>query len=149
MKNFKKYIYLPAPPEEVYLGLTKAQSIQLWTGAEVEFTEEPGTEFSFWDGDIVGKNIEFDFGKRIVQQWYFGEDNEPSIVTIKLHEDKKGTSLELLIWTGFTYTKREKIVDAGPIQISADKEKSVNWPPYAGGIVLVAGVIILVTSKNK
>ena len=55
----------------------------------------------------------------------------------------------LLIWTGFTYTKREKIVDAGPIQISADKEKSVNWPPYAGGIVLVAGVIILVTSKNK
>ena len=94
MKTFKKYYPLPVTPEEVYLALTKAQSIQLWTGAEVEFTEEPGTEFSFWDGDIVGKNIEFDFGKRIVQQWYFGEENEPSIVTIKLHEDKKGTSLE-------------------------------------------------------
>jgi uncharacterized protein YndB with AHSA1/START domain len=96
MKTFKKYIYLPAPPEEVYLALTKAQSIQLWTGAEVEFTEEANTEFSFWDGDITGKNIEFDYGKRIVQQWYFGEDNEPSIVTIKLHEDKKGTSLEFV-----------------------------------------------------
>jgi len=96
MKTFKKYYYLPAPPEEVYLALTKAQSIQLWTGAEVEFTEEPGTEFSFWDGDIVGKNLEFEFGKRIVQQWYFGEDNEPSIVTIKLHADKKGTSLEFV-----------------------------------------------------
>jgi len=94
MKTFKKYILLPAPPEEVYLGLTKAQSIQLWTGAEVEFTEEANTEFSFWDGDIVGKNIEFEPNKKIVQQWYFGEDNEPSIVTIKLHEDKKGTSLE-------------------------------------------------------
>jgi len=55
----------------------------------------------------------------------------------------------LLIWTGFTYTKKEKIVDMGPIQVSADKEKSVNWPPYAGGVVLLAGVIILVTSKNK
>ena len=96
MKTFKKYLPLPAPPEEVYLALTKAQSIQLWTGAEVEFTEEAGTEFSFWDGDIVGKNIEFEPNKKIVQQWYFGEDSEPSIVTIKLHEDKKGTSLEFL-----------------------------------------------------
>ncbi|MEJ5996426.1 SRPBCC domain-containing protein [Pedobacter sp. Du54] len=96
MKTFKKYYALPAPPEEVYLALTKAQSIQLWTGAEVEFTEEEGTEFSFWDGDIVGKNIEFDAPRKIVQQWYFGDDNEPSIVTIKLHADKKGTSLEFV-----------------------------------------------------
>ncbi|WEK21708.1 MAG: SRPBCC domain-containing protein [Candidatus Pedobacter colombiensis] len=96
MKNFKKYYQIPASPEEVYLAMTKAQSIKLWTGAEVEFTEEPGTEFSFWDGDIVGKNIEFEYGKKIVQQWYFGEDSEPSIVTIKLHEDKKGTSLEFV-----------------------------------------------------
>jgi activator of HSP90 ATPase len=96
MKTFKKYYSLPAPPEEVYLAMTKEQSIQLWTGADVEFTDKPGTEFSFWDGDIVGKNIEFEFGKRIVQQWYFGEENEPSIVTIKLHPDKKGTSLEFV-----------------------------------------------------
>jgi len=96
MKTFKKYEYLPAPPEEVYLALTKEQSIQLWTGAQVQFTEEPGTEFSLWEGDIVGKNIEFEYGKRIVQQWYFGEENEPSIVTIKLHADKKGTSLEFV-----------------------------------------------------
>jgi uncharacterized membrane protein len=57
--------------------------------------------------------------------------------------------IAMLIWTGFSYTKKEKIVDAGPIQISADKEKYVNWPPYAGGIILVAGVILFVTSKNK
>lgn len=54
----------------------------------------------------------------------------------------------LLIWTGFTYTKKEKIIDAGPIQVSADKEKSVNWPPYAGGLVLLAGVVIVVTAKK-
>jgi uncharacterized membrane protein len=55
----------------------------------------------------------------------------------------------MLVWTGFTYTKKEKVVDAGPIQISADREKSVNWPPYAGGIILIAGVVILVTSKKS
>ena len=95
MKTYKKYTYIPAPPEEVYLALTKEQSIKLWTGAEVEFTEEPGTEFSFWDGDISGKNLEFEYGKKIVQQWYFGEQAEPSLVTIKLHPHKKGTSAEL------------------------------------------------------
>ena len=57
--------------------------------------------------------------------------------------------IAMLIWTGFSYTKKEKIVDAGPIQISADKEKSVNWPPYAGGIILIAGVIVFATSKNR
>ncbi|WP_293789948.1 hypothetical protein [uncultured Pedobacter sp.] len=57
--------------------------------------------------------------------------------------------IAMLIWTGFSYTKKEKVVDAGPIQISADKEKSVNWPPYAGGIILIAGVIVFVTSKNR
>nr|WP_294870000.1 hypothetical protein [uncultured Pedobacter sp.] len=55
----------------------------------------------------------------------------------------------MLIWTGFTYTKKEKLIGAGPIQISADREKSVNWPPYIGGIVLIAGVVILITSKRS
>ncbi|MES2419400.1 MAG: hypothetical protein V4541_14535 [Bacteroidota bacterium] len=55
----------------------------------------------------------------------------------------------LLIWTGFTYTKKEKIIDAGPIQVSADKEKSINWPPYAGAIILVAGIIVFLGSKKK
>lgn len=94
MRDYKKYTYIPAPPEEVYLSLTKDISIKLWTGAEVEFEEKAGTEFSFWDGDIVGKNLEFETYKKIVQQWYFGEDGEPSIVTIKLHAEKSGTSLE-------------------------------------------------------
>lgn len=57
--------------------------------------------------------------------------------------------IAMLVWTGFTYTRKEKIVDAGPIQISADKEKSVNWPPYIGGIILVAGVFVFVASKRK
>jgi len=56
--------------------------------------------------------------------------------------------IAMLIWTGFTYTKKEKIVDAGPIQISADRQKTVNWPPYAGGILVIGGIILLVTSKK-
>jgi len=54
----------------------------------------------------------------------------------------------MLVWTGFTYTKKEKIVDAGPIQISADREKTVNWPPYAGGVLLVGGIVMVLTAKK-
>ena len=55
----------------------------------------------------------------------------------------------MLIWTGFSYTKKEKVVDAGPVQISADKEKTVNWPPYAGGILAVAGIVLLIAPGKK
>jgi activator of HSP90 ATPase len=96
MKNFKKYYVLPATPEEVYLALTIPLSIQLWTGAPAEMSTEPGSEFSLWNGDISGKNLEFETNKKIVQQWYFGDQEEPSIVTIKLHLHAKGTSLELI-----------------------------------------------------
>lgn len=55
----------------------------------------------------------------------------------------------MLIWTGFTYTKREKVIDAGPVQVSADKEKTVNWPPYAGGILVIGGVILMAASPKR
>ena len=94
MKDFKKYYLVTAPPEEVYLALTFEPTIRLWTGENAVMIPEPGTEFSLWDGSIVGKNLEFEKSKKIVQQWYFG-DQEDSIVTIKLHPDAKGTSVEL------------------------------------------------------
>jgi activator of HSP90 ATPase len=94
MKDYKKYYTVPATVEEVYLALTNPVSIQLWTGEPAVMSTEPGSEFSMWDESIVGKNIEFEENKKIVQEWYFDQD-EPSIVTIKLHEQKGGTSVEL------------------------------------------------------
>jgi hypothetical protein len=55
----------------------------------------------------------------------------------------------MIIWTGFTYTKKEKIIDAGPIQISADRQKTVGWPPYLGCILLVGGIVIIATAKKS
>src|SRR5690606_22320843 len=96
MKDFKKYFIIPATQEEVYLALTTEITIKLWTGAEASMIAEPNTEFSLWEDSIVGKNLEFERNKRIVQQWYFGENNDASIVTIKLHAHKQGTSVELI-----------------------------------------------------
>ena len=96
MKDFKKYYLIPAQPEEVYLALTLPHTIQLWTGEEAEMSTLPGSEFSLWEGSIVGKNLEFEENKKISQQWYFEGEEAESIVTIKLHPHKNGTSAELL-----------------------------------------------------
>ncbi|RFS22792.1 ATPase [Chitinophaga silvatica] len=97
MKDYKKYFKLSAPPEEVYAALTNPATIQLWTGEVAVMSTEPGSEFSLWEDSIVGRNLEFEEGKKIVQEWYFGEEGEenPSIVTIKLHPSPKGTDVEL------------------------------------------------------
>jgi len=95
MKDYKRYFTLHADPEEVYLALVREQAIKLWTGEEAEMQEAPDTEFSLWSGNIVGKNIAFEYGKKIIQEWYFGEQEQASIVTIKVHPHKKGTSLEV------------------------------------------------------
>lgn len=96
MRNFKKYFTINATPEEVYLALTVEQAIRLWSGDEVQMQAIPNSEFSLWGGSIVGKNLTLTYPTKIVQQWYFGDQEEASIVTFKLHPDKKGTSLELM-----------------------------------------------------
>ena len=96
MKDFKKYYIIPAKPEEIYLALTNPATIQLWTGEPAEMSTEPGSEFSLWEGSIAGRNIAFEENKLIKQEWYFGEQEPPSIVTIKLHPHKQGCSAELL-----------------------------------------------------
>jgi len=95
MKDYKKHFIIPAPPEDLYKALTNPTTIQLWTGEPAEMSTEPGTEFALWDESIVGMNLEFEEDKKIVQEWYFGEQEEPSIVTIILHPNKKGTDVEL------------------------------------------------------
>lgn len=95
MKDLKEYFIVSAEPEILYQALTNPATIRLWTGEPAEMSTEPGSEFSLWDGSITGKNLAFEEGKMIQQEWYFGDQSEPSIVTLKLHPHKNGTSVEL------------------------------------------------------
>jgi uncharacterized protein YndB with AHSA1/START domain len=95
MKDYKNYYIIGASPEEVFIALTNPATLQLWTGEPAIMSTEPGSEFSLWEGSIEGKNISFEPGKKIVQQWYFGEQEEASVVTLLLHPHKQGTSAEL------------------------------------------------------
>jgi uncharacterized membrane protein len=54
-----------------------------------------------------------------------------------------------LTYQGFTYTTREKVVDIGPIEATAERKKTVPLPPLLGGLALVGGVALLVVGKKK
>ncbi len=57
--------------------------------------------------------------------------------------------IAMLIWTGFTYTKKDKVIDAGPVQVSAERQHTVSWPPFAGALLVVGGIVLLVTAKKN
>jgi hypothetical protein len=52
-------------------------------------------------------------------------------------------------YQGITYTTREKVVDFGPIQVTADKTKTIPLPPIVGGIALAGGIVLLVLGNKK
>jgi hypothetical protein len=54
-----------------------------------------------------------------------------------------------LAYQGITYTTREKVVDIGPIQMTAEKTKTLPLPPIVGGIALVGGIVLLVMGNKK
>ena len=95
MKEFRKYYRIKGAPDEIYAALINPFSITLWTGGEAKMEEKPGTEFSLFDGDIEGKNLEFVKDSKIVQEWYFGDQEEKSVVTIILRGDRLYTKIEL------------------------------------------------------
>ncbi len=52
-------------------------------------------------------------------------------------------------YQGFTYTTREKVIDLGPIQVTAEKTKTLPMPPIVGAIALVGGIVLLVMGSKK
>jgi hypothetical protein len=54
-----------------------------------------------------------------------------------------------LAYEGFTYTRREKVLDFGPIHATADEQKHVSIPPILGGLALVGGIVLLALAGKK
>jgi uncharacterized membrane protein YidH (DUF202 family) len=80
------------------------------------------------------------------------------VITERESEMKTNTLLGIILiavgivafaYQGITYTTREKVVDLGPIQVSADKTKTLPLPPIVGAIALVGGIVLLVMESRK
>jgi activator of HSP90 ATPase len=91
MKTFKKTFKINAESSDVYSALTNPFTIELWSGYPAQMSTEPGSEFSLWEGDISGKNLEFIENRKVVQEWYFGNQSVKSIVTIIISPDRENS----------------------------------------------------------
>lgn len=54
-----------------------------------------------------------------------------------------------LAYQGFTYTKHEKVAQLGDLQVTADTQKTVYFPPILGGLSLVAGIVLVVVARKN
>jgi hypothetical protein len=48
-----------------------------------------------------------------------------------------------LLYGGFTWTDRDTVVDAGPLEITTEDRERLPIPPIAGGLLFVAGIALL------
>ena len=54
----------------------------------------------------------------------------------------------MTIFTGFNIITREKVVDLGPVEINKTEKTPVYWSPVTGGILIIAGAIILIGGRK-
>lgn len=54
-----------------------------------------------------------------------------------------------LIWGGISYTRREKVIDLGPLQATAERRETIPVGPVVGGIALVGGIVLLVAGRKR
>lgn len=95
MGSFNYELKIAADPEEVFTALTNPFQIELWSGYPADMKAEKGYVFSLWDGDISGINLDVIPNKKLVQEWFFGENEQPSIVTLTLKRDGNATCVML------------------------------------------------------
>lgn len=54
-----------------------------------------------------------------------------------------------LIYEGVSYTSREKVIDIGPIEATAERTKTIPISPLASGAAIVIGLGLLVAGQRK
>lgn len=55
----------------------------------------------------------------------------------------------MMVFSSINFTTKEKVVDLGPLEVNKEKEHSVGWPVYVGGIVLLGGIGLAVAGGRK
>jgi len=57
--------------------------------------------------------------------------------------------LVAVIWGGVFWTDRETVLDAGPLEVTAEKREGVPIPPVAGALAVIAGIVLLVIPVRR
>src|SRR5579859_2256014 len=91
--------HIPASAREVYDLLTNPEIHMAFSGAPATGGSKVGQDFTFWGGHIIGKHLELQPYRHIVQEWRSNDwppDQPPSLLDFKLKEDAEGTEVTMV-----------------------------------------------------
>ncbi|SKC87121.1 hypothetical protein [Ohtaekwangia koreensis] len=55
----------------------------------------------------------------------------------------------MTVFTGFNIITKKEVVDVGPIEINKEEKTPIYWSPVTGGILIVAGIVVLVIGQKR
>ncbi len=55
----------------------------------------------------------------------------------------------MILIKGFSVPVQKKVIDVGPLEVNKTENKWIGWPTYAGGLLAVIGVVLVVADKRK
>ena len=57
--------------------------------------------------------------------------------------------IAMIVIRGFSVKTQKKVVDLGPVEVNKTENRWIGWPTYAGGIVAVVGLVLVLSSRKK
>jgi hypothetical protein len=57
--------------------------------------------------------------------------------------------IAMIVIRGFSVQTEKKVVDLGPVEINKKENKWIGWPTYAGGVVAVVGLVLVLAGNKK
>lgn len=96
MRTIRQTYLINSSLDEVWKALTNPKYINAWGGGPAKMDDKVGTKFELWGGDIYGKNIEVVPLERLVQEWFAGKWDKPSVVTFTLTKEEDKVKINLL-----------------------------------------------------
>ena len=55
----------------------------------------------------------------------------------------------MTVFTGFNLVTKKEVVDIGPVEINKEEKTPIFWSPITGGVIAIAGAIVLVMGNRK
>lgn len=55
----------------------------------------------------------------------------------------------MFVFTSFNFQTEKTVVDVGPLKIDKKENHTVGWPGYAGGIIALAGVMLVIAGRKQ
>lgn len=112
MEEISKTYHIESSIDKVWQALVNPIEIAKWGADPAEMSSDEGFEFSLWGGDVYGKNIEIEPKEKLVQEWFSGDMETPTMVTIELSEDDDGFVEVNLLHEGVSDEFRSEIEES-------------------------------------